>query len=766
MKQLQIKEMLVPLDKLAGAKRQRKTPYVFENIRPELREAYESEDWELDRVLKRSIKMRRPKTPDVGFEDRIWTMFATLGFNDLNLDRNFKLPYGSESGEEQQIDVFAADTETVLVVECKVAIGDRKTRTFKKEAEAIAGMREGLLRSIKTGYPHHKVKFILATSGYSVLEKAKRRLADFEIAHFDEDTVEYYTELSKHLGPATRFQLLGSLFAGQKIPGIDNEVPAIRGKLGGNTYFSFSIEPEKLLKIGFILHRHHANNDLIPNYQRLIKRSRLRNVRDFVDSGGFFPNSVIINLESGKKGPKFDLSPMQVDSTDARLGTLHLPQNYRSAYVIDGQHRLYGYADSDRASTDSVPVVAFVNLPKREQVRLFMQINENQKAVPKNLRNTLNADLLWDSEDLREQNRALKLRISQHLGENRDSPLYDRVIIGENVRTQLRCITIDAITIGLDRGNLFGTFTKTATAEEGTFYRGSNQQTFDAVVPYLEGCFSHLRVFLPGQFEIGSGEDGFVFINAGIESIIRVISDIVDHLVVTGSVKPKSDDPEDVVHATLPYLDPIITYLDGLSQDERSELRRGYGTGGRVRYWRTLQRAVNESRPDFQPEGLEKYWRDEAKAFNTESFEMIRELEMFMKDDFRERLQSKYGSRWLKDGIPVKVHRDAAARALEKNRMKDEADEVDAWDCLYIINYRDITTYDHAVWLELFEKRYTKPGDERKKGGWKAKTEWMIKLSDIRNENTHTYSVKEEEYVFLGELTEWLIEDKVDNAVE
>jgi len=740
-------------------------PHVLETIRPELRDSYEVDGWELDRVLKRSVRMRRPKSPDVAFEDRIWTMLAALGFSELNQDRNFALAYGTGDGEEQQIDVFAADAETVLVVECKASRDDRKARTFKKEVEAIAGMRAGLLKTIKAEYPTHKVKFVLATSGYTIHTAARDRLKSFDIAHFDEDTVEYYSELSKHLGPATRFQLLGSLFAGQKIPAIQNTVPAIRGKLGNHIYYSFSIEPSKLLKLGFVLHRHHANNDLIPNYQRLIKRSRLRRVSDFVDAGGFFPNSVIINIESGKKGPRFDLSPMQVEATDARMGTLHLPKTYRSAYVIDGQHRLYGYADSPRAATDAIPVVAFVNLPKRDQVRLFMQINENQKAVPKNLRNTLNADLLWDSEDLREQNRALKLRIAQHLGENRDSPLHDRVIVGENVRTPLRCITIDAITIGFDRGNFFGNFTKSAVSEPGSFYLGSNQATFDKVVPFLERCFDHLSEFLPDQFAIGSGEDGFVFINAGVESLMRVLSDVVDHLVHTGAIKPKTDGSSDLVSAVLPYLDPIITFLDSLDHEDRSELRRGYGTGGRVRYWRTLQRAVNEARSDFRPEGLEKYWKDEAKAFNTESFEMIRELETFMKSDFRAKLESKYGSRWLKDGVPVKVHKDAAARALDKNRNRDEADEVEPWDCLFIVNYRDIATYDHTVWQELFERGYTKPGEEKKKGGWKAKSEWMVKLSNIRNENTHTYSVKEEEYIFLKELTEWLIDKKVDNTL-
>jgi len=37
-----------------------------------------------------------------------------------------------------------------------------------------------------------------------------------------------------------------------------------------------------------------------------------------------------------------------------------------------------------------------------------------------------------------------------------------------------------------------------------------------------------------------------------------------------------------------------------------------------------------------------------------------------------------------------------------------------------------------------------------------------VKARKIRNENFHSYSVKEDEYGFLCELNEWLIEQKVD----
>ena len=61
------------------------------------------------------------------------------------------------------------------------------------------------------------------------------------IAYFDETTIKYYEELVKHLGSASRYQLLGSLFANNTIKGMNNLIPAIQGKMGGYTYYGLSV---------------------------------------------------------------------------------------------------------------------------------------------------------------------------------------------------------------------------------------------------------------------------------------------------------------------------------------------------------------------------------------------------------------------------------------------------------------------------------------------------------------------------------------------
>jgi DNA sulfur modification protein DndB len=745
--------MLLAQKSIAATARKRLDPHELVTINPALRPEHEANGWVVDKILKRSVRMRRLKSADVAFEDRVWATFAGLNFPYLNADRRFLINYGEAANERKQIDVFAADDEVVLVVECKSALKPA-THAFKSEIEAIQGTRRGIVRSIQSEFPKRKIRFIVATNNYVLSSTTLERIEAADIVHLDEESIEYYLDLAKHLGKAARFQLLGRLFAGAKIPGLDPVVGAIEGRMGGHKYYSFMIEPARLLKLAYILHRDKANSPLMPTYQRLIKKARLKKVSDFVENGGFFPNSIVLNIDAGPRGLRFDKALTVADGP--KLGTLYLPQTFRSAYVVDGQHRLYGYADSELAASELIPVVAFVSLPRAEQVRLFMQINENQKAVPKNLRNTLNADLLWDSDDLAERARALRLRLAQHLEEKKTSPLHGRIIVGEDRATELRCITIDALSRGVDRGRYIGSFTSKEIKEAGSFYRGDQDATFEQVAQFLELSLARLREGLESQWSLGRAEGGFVFINNGVESFLRVLGDVVDHLRAGGKVDPLREPASDVYAEAEPYIDVIVNFLAGLARDESQELKRQYGSAGGTRYWRRLQEALASSVADFEPVGLAEYLADQDKKFNTEAFEIIRDIELCLKRDIRERLEDHYGPSWFKKGVPVKVYREASTLALEKNRELDSHEEVEPWDCLHIRDYQQILQHDHALWVELFSSTYTRPEDENKPGGWKAKTSWIAELNRIRNENDHTYSVKESEYDLLVSLKTWL----------
>ncbi|MFG1938855.1 DGQHR domain-containing protein [Micromonospora tulbaghiae] len=740
---------------IAREARRRLAPNSYVTVARKDARTYEEQGWSAEAYRQRTVRMSRPKNDEIAFRDRVWATFARLQFSTMSIGDEISIEVDRQSSA--QFSVLAADDETVLAIKC-VSSKDVRSSQLRPEIQALTDARNGVLRTLRRRFPERKAKVVLATKNIDLLANARAALENAEIIHLDEESISYFLLLGEHLGKAARFQLLGNLFAGQRIQSLDSEVHALRGKMGGVTYYSFAIEPDRLLKIAYVLHRNRANSDLMPTYQRLIRRSRLQDVSRFVDAGGFFPNSIILNLETGR-APRFDPVTKAVDGPV--MGVLHLPQTYRSAYVIDGQHRLYGYANSERAVSELIPVLAFVNLPRAHQIRLFMQINENQQAVPKNLRNTLNADLLWDSDDLRERSKALKLRIAQHLGESKSSPLYGRVILGENTRTPIRCLTIEAISNGLTRGNFIGSFNKSSIKESGSFYSGTNDATFELLVPFVESCLRHFRDKLTAQWTLGGGEGGFVFINPGVESVLRVSSDIVDHLKSIGKVDPLRDTTEEVFRHSSIYLDAVIEYLQSRGVEQAAEYRRMYGSGGTTRYWRRLQVAVQSRYPEFNPPGLSEFLEDEEKAFNTESFKMIRDIETFFNEDIKRKLQAKFGEyNWFTEGVPRKVRLSSMALAAEKNADLPPDQQVDHWNCLHIIDYHTIVTQSQDRWQELFAEQYTLPGEGNSRLSWKSRSSWMTELNRIRNENFHTYTVKPTEYEFLVKVAGWLLREQ------
>lgn len=738
--------------------KQRNKGFILETIKSKDLEQYTNDGWEVYRETKSSIVVKKMKSNDVEFEDRVWSLFAQLGYKFMNKDRNFHLPYDKYNPENtQQIDVFAKDDETLLLIECKSA-KENKRGDFKKELEAMTSKIDGLRKSVQSLFPDtkHKIKYILATRNYSISEEDLARLKNIGGIHFNEENIDYFFSLYSQLGISAKYQLLGNLFCGQDIPEMENIVPAVEGRMGGYTYYSFSTEPEKLLKIGYVLHRNKANVNMMPTYQRLIKKQRLKSVFEFIEEGGYFPNSIVISIDSEKCN--FERANTQVGSTLSKVGILHLPKKYRSAYIIDGQHRLYGYTNSKYKSSNTIPVVAFVNLSRSEQVKLFMQINENQKTVSKDLRNTLNADLLWDSDSKIEQQRALCSRISIFLGENRDSALYGKISIGEDKKI----ITTQAIENAIKKGAFLGKVTKNKIEELGTFYNGDIDDTYNRLSVFLNEAFTYISENSTEEWK--KEGDGMLLINKGIFGLIMIFSDLIKFLNSKGIIDSQKNSIKAIISEVIPYLDPIINYINQLDEASKIELKSSYGTGGETKYWRTFQKAIQDSYSEFKPDGLDEYIKKEARQYNDKAFSYIRDIETHFKQDYREKLEDFFGKKWFEKGVPPKIAEKATIDALAKNRdIDDDDDEVEPWDCLTIIAYREIALKN---WQNIFEKEYTKPGEEKISGGKEEKTKWMVRLERIRNQNFHSYSVTEEELSFLEELHDWIITKELRNKYQ
>ena len=754
-------DKIVTGKELIRAKNLRKKTFVEDKQRKVALEELESEGWEYvrDYADPKFVKVKKEKSYDEQFEDRVWSLFVKMGFEYMNSDRNFKMSYDRSNPQfTQQIDVFAADEETVLIVECKSA-EKRKDGTFKKNIEALHGQMDGLTKEARKQFPNRKVKFIWATDNYIMSRADLDKMDEWGIVYFGEATIQYYSELVKHLGTCARYQLLGNLLANTEIKNMQNKIPAIQGTMGGFKYYEFSIEPEKLLKIGYVLHRSEANKNMMPTYQRLIKKKRLKEVQSFINRGGYFPNSLIISIDTNGKNIQFDLSPTKVEGSLSKLGVLHLPKRYHSAYIIDGQHRLYGYSDTDFARSNTIPVVAFVDLDRKEQLKLFMDINENQKAVSKTLRVTLNGDMLWDSKDNNEKREALRSKIAQMCGEEASSPLRGRVVIGEDVKNTTKCITIEALQTALKRSDFFTSYGKNnEIIKNGTFDMGENQITCDKIYPFIEECLKYVKENCDNEWY--SGENGILAINRGIQAIIRVINDIVNMLTKDNKINPQIDSIDNMVDEVTYYLQPLVNYINNITGEQRSELKGFLGGGADTKFWRSFQKVIAEVHGEFCPEGLQDYIENETKQYNTESSDYIRSIENIVKEKIAEALEEYYGDNWVIKGIPKSVYKRAKGEADEKNYeliSNDEESDISEWDCVTLKECRDIVQYGKN-WSEIFENIITRPEERKRTGGKEAKTEWLETVNAEKNKLTKpTYSIPKATFELISSIYSWLV---------
>ncbi|MBD5529127.1 MAG: DGQHR domain-containing protein [Lachnospiraceae bacterium] len=756
-------ENVISDKELITAKNKRKNIYIEDKQRKIALHELEEEGWEYvkDYADPKFVKIRKEKPYDEQFEDKVWLLFYQMGFTYLNKDRNFKMTYDFQNPNfTQQIDVFAADEETVLIVECKSA-ESMKDGVFKKEIEALHGQIDGLRKTALKQFPGRKVKFIWATHNYIMSSKDIQRMQEWDIVFFGDSTIQYYCELTKHLGTCARYQLLGNLLANTEIKNMQNKVPAIKGTMGKHEYYEFSIEPEKLLKIGYVLHRNEANKNMMPTYQRIIKKKRLREVQSFINEGGYFPNSLIISIDTKGRGVQFDQSPTKVEESLSKLGVLHLPKRYHSAYIIDGQHRLYGYSDTDYANTNTIPVVAFVDLERSEQLKLFMDINENQKAVSKTLRVTLNSDMLWDSPDYNDRREALRSKIAQMCGEEPTSPLLGRIVIGEDEKNPTKCITIEAIQQALKRSHFFTTYGKNnIIVSDGSFDLGENKATLDVFYPFLEECLRHVKTNC--ECEWMAGEQGILTINRGIQAVIRVIDDIVLHLLSQSKISPKTQNLQTLIDEVEYYIEPLADYINSLDEVQRKELKGFLGGGADNKFWRSFQKAIAVAREDFKPEGLHEYIENETKQYNAESREYLTVIEGCIKEIIADALETYYGENWIIKGLPKNIYKTAKKMADDKNYellSNDEDAEIDTWDCITLADCREIVIYSHN-WSEIFESIVTRPEDVTLSNK-EQKTEWMSMMSkEINKISKTTYSVPKKTFELISSIYDWLVVDK------
>lgn len=300
------------------------------------------------------------------------------------------------------------------------------------------------------------------------------------------------------------------------------------------------------------------------------------------------------------------------------------------------------------------------------------------------------------------------------------------------IKRLTRCITIESISNGLLRSSLLGTFSDKEVLSTGSFYRGSNELTFAGLHPILIYVFDQLSELAPKQWEAGKGQGGLLFMNTGVNALIRIVGDIIDHLANEGLVgRPASADSNTKTLIT-PYIHAISDYINGLSDEELRELRRQYGTAGPAQLWRRIQLGIRDRHPEFNPEGLDEFVANEKKEHNVGARDNVSVVEEILKSDVAASLEEYFGQSWFKHGVPKTVVVNSSALAVEKNLELKDDEEVEPWDCLYLKDYREIFMRDHETWQAIFAGAYTRPEDKTAGSSWKKHADWDSTQQDSK----------------------------------
>lgn len=433
------------------------------------------------------------------------------------------------------------------------------------------------------------------------------------------------------------------------------------------------------------------------------------------------------------------------------MGILHLPQTYRSAFIIDGQHRLYGYSVTKSDSNHTIPVVAFQNLPIEEQTRIFIDINHTQKTVPANLLNSIMADFHWNSSNDKLALSALKSRLFMEMNSDDSSPFYKKIIISEEKKTDDRCLTLQTIkTWGLARTNFFGKLKGERLLSTGYLSEVDHEKTLQKAADFFNTAFTKIEDELRPQWESGSGDGGFIAMNIGVSALIRTLDSIIEYLVKSKDLEPESMAGEDLAYETWQYLDPVVAFVKGLDSDGTKKLRSLFGSGATEKALRKFQRAIHEEFKDFSPEGLEQWIKDSAGKHNklardlgTDQIEPL--IDIFIKTKLKEEFGAK---NWWIEEVPQPIQKKCSDKKIEKKSHEPVENFLDTIHYLTIIEKQ---------WT-LLGNYFTKPGMESV--GKSKKLEWLRHFNSIRPKYAHwpRENVTEAEYDFLVETYEWLKE--------
>jgi DGQHR domain-containing protein len=579
------------------------------------------------------------------FEDRVWILFDSLGASFLN-------KYGSRlflgNNKTKQIDVIAKIDDIVFVVECKAS--EKKSRSLRKDLAETSKLRRQISELLRSVWPDARTIFIYALDKIELSESDKLDAQNYGIKIWDFGIISYFEDLEGRLGDAAKYQVFAESLGDEEIGSYSPKIPAIKSDFNGITFYYFLARPESLLKIAYIFHRKLRIGEQHENpYQRMVNKQRIKDIRNFVAAKGYFSNNVIANF---KQSPKFTTTDI-VEGIE--YGVLTLPSFYQSLWIIDGQHRLFGYSNTSEAKDHLIPILAFQGLNEEKQGNLFIQINGNQKSVDQNLLWDLYSDIYYQSTDPEEKLLYTISKIGKKLNSDKKSPFLNYIYI-PSMNESGPGVNIKLTTFGVRL--LKGNFLR----GQKDLFNKNYENTIDFAVSRIIEYFNILKDFNTTDWNKGDG--GFLRSNIGVHTFLLVFQEILKYFRSFDSNPVYSE--SEFTKQIYKLLNAIKPKIERLTDEEISNFKNGSSERWFSENTKKICGWIKEGVPGFSTEILNGAEDEQESGAIVNPNQIIDEIEEKVREKIHSVLLDKVGINYWKQVIPEDI------KAAVDKKIKDE----------------------------------------------------------------------------------------------
>ena len=342
-------------------------------------------------------------------------------------------------------------------------------------------------------------------------------------------------------------------------------------------------------------------------------------------------------------------------------------------------------------------------MPSEEQLKIFMEINENQKSVSKNLRIDLEEDLFWTSPRLDSRMKALRSSTIKMLCAQSGNVLFNKISIGED-QADLSSVFFDK---GLSQSGLIPKAKQTKwSGDTDSCLYDINETNIDKamkesrkrIVQFLNGCYEIADSIMNEETK-----ETFLFSNRATFPFVTLSGLLHTYLFNCGEINSFSTIKERISKIT-PYIEVLCEGLNNIPEEESIFLKGIQGQGAEKKWLLSYQNIVNRTYPDYFPEELKEWKEMRDQDVQQEGDALKDDIRMILRTLVFAKLEEVYGSDSEKN--TAKLKHDCEGKIFDAYGDNDDfnLEDYDWKDWLEIADYKAIIdkNYSYDKFAEAF----------------------------------------------------------------